>query len=94
MERDQKCCDNLGLGNIVLTITDTPEYRLMTNSVRPFLQAFGMYPHPEDPKEYMQMMVFRNPSLLLLLKTPQLDMYVDATFDYTPHPFCQCLIVV
>ena len=40
----------------------------------------------------MRMMVFRNPTLLPLLKVPSLDMYVDATFDCTPAPFYQTLI--
>ena len=94
VERVRKCRAKLGFGNIITTITDTPQYRLMTDCERPFLQAFGTYPHPEDPKEYMRMMIFANPSLLSLLKTPQLDMYVDATFDCAPRPFYQCLIVM
>ena len=85
---------NSGLVNIISTVTDTPEYRLMADGKRPFLQTFATYPHPEDSKEFMQMMVLANPELLSLLKNPALDMYIDATFDCTPRPFYQCLIVM
>ena len=67
---------------MLVTITDNMEYTLMTDSKCPFFQAFGMYPHLEDPKDCRQMLVFKNPSLLFLSKTPQLDMYIDATWKY------------
>ena len=46
---------NSGLGNIISTVTDTPEYRLMADGKRPFLQTFATYPCLEDSKEYMRM---------------------------------------
>ena len=59
----------------------------MTDSKQPFLQASALFSHPDDPEEYMCMIVSGNPTLLLLLKVPLLDMYIDATFDCTPDPF-------
>ncbi|KAL3808993.1 hypothetical protein ACHAXA_010136 [Cyclostephanos tholiformis] len=79
----------LGLGNIISTVTDTKEYRLMSDLKRPFLQASGVWPHPEDSSEYMRAMVFGNPALIPLLKNRQLDIFVDATFDCVPTPFYQ-----
>ena len=80
VSRVRKCHAQLGLGDVMLTVTDTSEYRVMTDSKRPFLQM-SVFPHPDDPEEYMHMMVFGNPTLLPLSKVPSLDMYVDAMFD-------------
>mmetsp|Transcript_18023 Transcript_18023/g.32666 ORF Transcript_18023/g.32666 Transcript_18023/m.32666 type:complete len:108 (-) Transcript_18023:337-660(-) len=41
-----------------------------------------------------KMMCFSKPELLDLLAYPELQMFVDATFDVVPHPFYQCLIIM
>ncbi len=69
-----------GLGNFISTINDTKEYRLMSDGKRPFLQASGVWPHPEDSSQYMRSMVFGNPALIPLLKNCQHDIFVDVTF--------------
>ncbi len=82
-----------GLGAIS-TVTNIPEYRLMKDTDRPFLQQYGCFPHPQDPMMTMQMMIYGNPTLIQMLKRKGLDIYVDATFDCTPDPFYQTLILV
>ena len=84
----------LGLGDDISTVTDTKNYRLMTDMTRPFLQHSGVWPHPDGSGEYMRAMIFGNPALISQLKNVQLDIFVDATFDCVPSPFYQCLIVM
>ncbi len=40
------------------------------------------------------MMVLGNPTFLPILKITGLDIFVDATFDCTPNPFYQTLILM
>ncbi len=41
----------LGLGDAISTVTDTKEYRLMSDMTRPFLQASCVWPHPDGSGE-------------------------------------------
>ena len=93
-EKVRKARSALGLGDAITTVTNVREYRMMKDTERPFLQAYGCFPHPEDPKEFMSMMVFGNPTLIQMLKVTGLDIFVDATFDCTPRPFYQTLILM
>jgi hypothetical protein len=92
--RVRKARAELGLGDAITTVLNTPLYRMMSDQGRAFLQAFGSYPHPDDPNEFMCMMVYGNPSLIPMLKQRGLDIFVDATFDCTPKPFYQTLILM
>jgi hypothetical protein len=94
LELVQKFCKKLGLGNYISMVENIPNYKMMSDSKRPFLQCSVCCPHSEDENLNMQMMVFANPTLLGLL-LGQVDIYVDATFNpCTPDPFLQCLIVM
>ena len=53
-----------------------------------------MVPNPDDETSSMLCMAFGNPELLVYLKTPGLDLFIDATFDCIPKPFYQCLIIM
>jgi len=64
----------------------------MTDSKRSFLQVSMSFPNPVDGEDPIRIMIFGNPALSGMLKNPGLDVFVDATFDCTPHPFSQCLI--
>eukprot|EP00956_Cyclotella_meneghiniana_P009729 scaffold13469_cov37-Cyclotella_meneghiniana.AAC.1 len=39
-------------------------------------------------------MIFGNPVLFTLLAARALDLFIDATFSMTPHPFYQVLIIM
>ncbi|KAL3808233.1 hypothetical protein ACHAXA_003843 [Cyclostephanos tholiformis] len=60
----RKSRTKLGLGNVISTVTDTKDYRLMSDLKRPFLQASGVWPHPDGLGDYMHAMVFGNPALM------------------------------
>jgi hypothetical protein len=64
----------------------------MTDSKRSFLQVSMSFPNPVDGEAPIRIMIFGNPALRGMLKTPGLDVFVDATFDSAPHPFSECLI--
>ncbi len=92
LELVQKSRKKLGLRNAISTVENTPDYKLMTDTKRPFLHCFACFPHPEQHDINMHFMVFSNPTLLGLL-LGLVDIIVDATFTpYTPSPFLQCLI--
>ena len=42
----------------------------------------------------MRLMIFGNPALFGLLMQPLLDLFVDATFSCTRHPFSQTMIIM
>jgi hypothetical protein len=73
-------------------IKNTPENNSMQDSDLPFLQASLNFVNPKHGEDRIQMMIFANPALLGMLKTPGLDVFVDATFDCCPKPSYQCLI--
>ena len=79
--RVPKARAEVGLGVAITTVLNTPQFRMMSDQGRAFLQAFGSYPHPDDPNEFMCMMIFGNPVLIPMLKQRGLDILVDATFD-------------
>ena len=60
----------------------------------PFLQFHGSLPHPEKKDEWMRYMIFGNRVLFTLLAARALDLFIDATFSMTPHPFYQVLIIM
>ncbi len=67
---------------------------VMCDSGGPFLHYHASFLDKSNPKELMQLMVFTSPTLILLLKSKKLDIFVDATFDCCSAHFYQCLIVV
>ena len=69
-------------------------HNVMSDSDHPFLHYHASFPDRSNPKELMRLMVFANPTLIPLLKSKKLDIFVDATFDCCPAPFYQCLIVM
>jgi hypothetical protein len=94
LELVRKSCKKLGLGNYISTDENIPDYKLMTDTRRPFLECSECFPHLEDENLNIRMMVFANPTLLGLLQG-QVDIYVDAIVSpCAPNPFLQCLIVV
>jgi hypothetical protein len=94
LELVRKSCTKLGLGNALSTIKNTPNYKMMTDQDRPFLNRSTVWPHPEKPKTMMGTMICANPKLLNLLKG-HVDIYIDGTFNpCTPSPFYQCLIIM
>jgi hypothetical protein len=48
LELVRKPRKKLGLGNYSATVENIPDYKLMTDSRRPFLQCSTCFPHPED----------------------------------------------
>jgi hypothetical protein len=77
---------------VISTVESTPDYLQMVDSEREFLQVSMVFPHPKEGEDQIWVMIFRNPGLTGLLKTPQMDVYMDATFSCCPNPFSQCLI--
>jgi hypothetical protein len=47
LELVQKTCKKLGLGNCISTIENIPDYKLMTNTRRPFLHCSTCF-HPSE----------------------------------------------
>ncbi len=86
--------NELGMGNSVSTIENTLEYSQMTDAPWSFLRFSATLPDPDNEPEMMRFMMFGNPEVTRLLKMPQVDIFMDATFDCCPHPFYQCLIVM
>ena len=85
----------LNQGNAISLIEDDPNYSRMKDSKFSFLRYDACFPNPDDEtKDMMRIMVFGNPELLRLLKSPGLHLYMDATFDCCPDPFYQCLIIM
>jgi hypothetical protein len=82
----------LNFGDAVSTVENTPDYYQMADNERSFLQVSMTFPNPVVGENPIRIMIFGNPGLIGMLKTPFLDVFVDATFDCTPHPFLQCLI--
>jgi hypothetical protein len=64
----------------------------MADSEKEFLQLSMVFPHPKEGEDQIWIMILRNPALTGLLKTPQLDVHVAATFSCCPNPFLQHLI--
>jgi hypothetical protein len=89
-----KTRDDLGLGNSISTIENTLEYSSMKDAAWAFLRYSASMPVPNQEDKSMKFMVFGNPELIRLLKMPQVDLFMDATFDCCPHPFYQCLIIM
>ena len=82
----------LNFGDAIFTVENVPEYNQMIDSKRSFLQVSMSFPNPVDGEDPILIMIFGNPGLSGMLKTPGLDVFVDVTFDCTPNPFLQCLI--
>jgi hypothetical protein len=82
----------LNFGDAISTVENTPDYYQMTDNERSFLQVSMTFPNPVVGENPIRIMIFGNPGLIGMPKTPSLDVFVDATFDCTPHPFLQCLI--
>ncbi len=84
----------LGMGDTISTFENNLEYLQMNNAEWSFLRFSATLPVPGDEKDHMHYMIFCNPELIRLLKMPQVDLFIDATFDCCPHPFYQCLIIM
>lgn len=79
-------------GNNISTIEKA--YLMMSDMKKAFLHFNASFPHPNEPKKQMQMMIFSNPTLIGLLKGLSIDIFIDATFRCCLHPFEQCLIIM
>ena len=82
----------LNFGDAISTVENTPDYYQMIDNEHSFLQVSMTFPNPVVRENPIRIMIFGNPGLTGMLKTPCLDVFVNATFDCTPHPFLQCLI--
>jgi hypothetical protein len=82
----------LNFGDAISSVENIPDYSQMLDSKRPFLQVYGI-PTPKGSGKIL-IMIFGNLALTGLLKTPQLDVYVDASFNCCPKPFLPCLILM
>jgi hypothetical protein len=82
----------LNFGDAISTAENTPDYSQMADSGREFLQVSMVFHHPKEGEDQIWITIFGNLALMGLLKTPQLDVYVDATSSCCPNPFSQCLI--
>lgn len=73
LELVRKARREMGLGNTIATVENTPAYSHMTgDTTRPFLHFSGNWPHPSPstPDERMRLMIFGNPELIPLMKNP------------------------
>ena len=66
-------------------IENTPYYMQMADSEGPFLQASMLVPNPVVGESPIQIVIFGNPALTGLLKTPYLDVFVDAALPTRSH---------
>ena len=82
----------LNFEDAISTVENVPEYNQMIDSKRSFLQVSMSFPNPVDGEDPIRIMIFGNPALSGMLKTPGLDVFVDVTFNCTPNLFSQCLI--
>ena len=90
----RKACRDLGLGDTIGTVENTPAYNTMKDTGRPLLHCSACFPHPKKLDTNMRMMILANPANLGLLKGP-VDLYCDTTFQpCCPANFYQCLIVM
>ena len=64
------------LGDKFAIIENNRDYNRNKETGMPFFQLRLTYPPQDKTKDHCQMMMFANPALLGLLKTPQLDVYV------------------
>lgn len=92
-DRVRRIRSDLNFGDAFRTIEHS-SYSMMTDSPRSFLQYHACFPDRDEPGKQQRFMVFGNPSLLHKLESNDVDLYIDATFDCTPNPFYQCLIVM
>ena len=89
----RKACRDLGLGDTIGTVENTPAYNPMKDTGRPLLHCSACFPNPTKLDTNMRMMILANPTNLGLLKGP-VDLYCDAMFQpCCPANFYQCLIV-
>jgi hypothetical protein len=65
------------------------DLRFMADSGEPFLHFHRSVPNPQNKEQMMQLMVFANPELLLLV-----DLFLNSTWDCTPAPFKQTYIIM
>jgi len=77
----------LNFGGAVSAVENTPDFYQMSDIKRSFLQVSMTFPNPVVGENPGRIMIFGNPGLIRMLKTPCLDVFVGATFDCTPHPF-------
>ena len=89
----RRSCYNLNHGIKFRTVENT-SYRMMTDTNRPFLQHDSIVPDREKSGKYQRMMVVGNPTLFGILRANFVDLYMDATFNFCPDPFYQCLIIM
>jgi hypothetical protein len=82
-----------GMGDKLKVLEDDPTLKNLPDGT-PFLQFHGSYPHPDEPKEMCRYMIFGSLTLIAVLLAAGLDLFIDGTFDMTPVPFYQVLIIM
>ena len=73
LELVRKARKEMGLGNTMANVENTPTYVYMTGDTTcSFLHFSGNWPHPSPsrPDERMCLKIFRNPELIPLMKNP------------------------
>ena len=85
--------NKLDMGNS-MSIENNHEYSQTLYAPWSFLRMSGILPDPGNEPEMMPFMMFNNSELIRLLKMPQVDIFMDKTFDYWAYLFYQCLIVM